>query len=141
MPNLHPTLVHFPIALLTVSLLADFLGKLWNNQSLKRTGWLTMLFGFLGLVVTIVTGLVARETVMIPNVAESVIESHEQLAFVVAAIFASLMFWRIRSKTDLPLRYSWGYLGLSLFGVVLMWIGAWYGGEMVYRFGVGVTGH
>jgi uncharacterized membrane protein len=98
-----------------------------------------MLFGFVGLAATIVSGLLARDSVSIPTTVEPLIESHEQVAFLVAALYAVLLFWRIGAKTHLPERFLWGYIALTLLGVVLMWIGAWYGGEMVYHFGLGVT--
>ena len=139
MPNLHPAFVHFPIALLTISLVADFAGKVLGNESLVKTGWWTLLLGFLGLALAIMTGLLARGNVQIPLDAVRFLDSHEQIAFIVTSFFGFLLFWRINAKRDLPRHYSWGYIALSLVGVVLMWIGAWHGGEMVYRFGVGVA--
>ena len=140
MPNLHPLLVHFPIALLTFGFVFDMFGLVSKRNELSRVGWWIQVAGTLGLLTAVVTGLLARETVVIPVAAYDTFENHEQIAFIVTAVFAALLLWRIASRTHLPQRYKILFLVLFLFGLVLMWLGAWFGGEMVYRFGVGVRG-
>jgi uncharacterized membrane protein len=49
-----------------------------------------------------------------------------------------LLFWRIASRSRIPERYAALYLILLACSVAVLWVGAWYGGEMVYRFGVGL---
>ncbi|MBI4535590.1 MAG: DUF2231 domain-containing protein [Ignavibacteriae bacterium] len=138
MPNIHPFLVHFPIALLTVSFLADLAATLTRNEDLHKVGWWTLLLGTLGLAASVVTGLLAESTITIPREAKEFFEVHEQIGFIVSAIFIFLFLWRIASRTHLPTRNRIWFHIFSLIGVILIWMGAWYGGEMVYRFGVGV---
>jgi uncharacterized membrane protein len=139
MPNLHPFLVHFPIALLSVSFLFDVLSMITSRDELERTAWWTLLTGTLGLAAAVITGLIAENTVTIYESAREHFETHEQVAFSAAALYAFLIFWRIANRTRLPKRKSIYYVGLSLLGIALIWVAAWYGGEMVYRFRVGVT--
>ncbi len=138
MPNIHPLLVHLPIALLTISFLFDALGLLTKKQELERTAWWTLLAGTIGLAATVVSGLLAEKTVSIADFAREHFETHEQIAFIVASIYSVLLLWRIAGGTSLPKQKEWLFVGLSLAGVILIWTGAWYGGELVYRFGVGV---
>ncbi len=140
MPNLHPFLIHFPIALLTSSFVFDLAGILTNRKSLNDAGWWTMLFGMLGLTAAVVTGLLAEKSVVVSATAQEHFESHQQIAFVVAGIYATLFLWRIANKGNLPANWRWWFLGIALLGVAGIWICAWHGGEMVYRFGVGVQG-
>lgn len=138
MPNLHPLVVHIPIALLTFSALFDLLALLARRQEFERTGWWTLLAGFIGLAATITTGLLAETTVTIADAAVEFFETHEQLAFAVAALYCLLLLWRIANRSFLPKRRPWLFVGLSLLGMLLVWATGWFGGEMVFRFGVGV---
>ena len=138
MPNLHPLLVHLPIALLTCSFLFDLAGVLGRKDNLTNAGWWMMLSGIVGLTSAIVTGLLAETIVTISQSATDHFQTHQQVAFLVAGVYATLFLWRIANRGEIPSRWKWGFLAVSFIGVVAIWIGAWYGGEMVYQFGVGV---
>jgi uncharacterized membrane protein len=137
MPNIHPILVHFPIAILCMSCAFDIVGYLLKNEDFHRVGWWSLVVGTICLVGTVISGLIAAKSVSIPDPARDHFETHQQTAFVLAAMFAVLLFWRVGSRAKLPPNAQVGYLALSLAGAILLLIGAWYGGEMVYRFGVG----
>lgn len=94
--------------------------------------------GTLGLAFTIVSGLQAEKTVLINPLAADHFQTHQQVAFLVAGVYAILFLWRIANRGEIPPKRRWAFLGIALIGVVGIWVGAWYGGEMVYRFGVGV---
>jgi len=138
MPNWHPLFVHFPLAILTLSAIFDFGGILFKRDDLNRFGWWCLLAGVTGLFVTVTTGLFAEGTVKISAAAQSTFEFHETLAFVVTAGFCSLLLWRVAGKTNLPARLKIAYFALLTIGLVLMWVVAWFGGELVYKYGVGV---
>ncbi len=138
MPNVHPLVVHFPIALLTVSFIFDLAGIFLRHQVMERAGWWTLASGVAGLLVAVVSGLQAEHSVVIPPEAKSVFETHEEVAFIVSSLYAALLLWRIATRTRVPLDRQWIYLGLSFIGMLLIWVGAWHGGELVYTYGVGV---
>lgn len=137
-PNLHPVFTHFPIALLTLGLVFDLLATLLKNMQLERVGWWSQLSGTIGLAGTVVSGLLAKSALSIPEGAKATLESHEQIAFVLAALATGLLLWRISSRMLLPSRMRAVYLILLATTVIVMWVGAWYGGELVYSFGTGV---
>lgn len=138
MPNPHPFLVHFPIALLTMGFFFDLLAALRANNELERVGWWMQLTGTAGLALTVASGVLAGSTVVISQGAKEYFEIHEELAFFVASLFSLLLLWRIAQKSRVPQRYRLIYLGLFAIGIIAMLAGAWIGGEMVYRFAVGV---
>jgi len=138
MPNIHPLFTHFPIALLSSCLIFDFIGILGKNEQLHRIGWWMQFSGTIGLMATVLSGLFAEATVSIPETARSTFEAHEQIAFVVVASATVLLLWRVSSRMLLPSRMRTLYLLAFAVTVLLMWIGAWYGGELIYTFGVGV---
>jgi uncharacterized membrane protein len=140
MPNPHPFLTHFPIALLLFGFIFDLASRRWTDKEFARYGWWNQLLGTVGLAGTIVTGLLAEARTVIPPGARPSFEAHEQLAFASAAIFALLLFWRIASRTSIPPKNAWVFLLLYGVGIIVLCAGALYGGEIVYRFGVGVSG-
>jgi uncharacterized membrane protein len=138
MPNIHPLLVHFPIALLTMSFVFDAIGLATKRLDFVRTGWWTLAGGTIGLLATVMSGLLAEQSVEIGPAAQGDFETHQQIAFFVAGLYALLFLWRVANRTQLPSKREWLFVLGSLIGVVAIWIGAWYGGELVFRFGVGV---
>lgn len=138
MPNFHPIFIHFPIALLSLSLLLEIFAVLLRREDLSRMGWLLQLCGSGGIVLAVISGLQARAAISIPEAATEHIEMHEQLGFVVATLFAGLLLWRIGTKGRIPIQGQRWFYALFAVGVSAMWVGAWYGGLLVYYFGVGV---
>jgi uncharacterized membrane protein len=140
MPNPHPFFTHFPIALLTVGFFFDLAAWRRRGGEYARYGWWNQLLGTVGLAGTVVTGLLAEGRTLIGPGARQAFEAHEQLAFVSAGVFAILLFWRIASRTNVPEKHGWVFLLLYGCGIVALCAGALYGGEIVYHFGVGVSG-
>jgi uncharacterized membrane protein len=138
MPNVHPLIIHFPLALLSVSLLFDVVGAFMRKDEITRVAWWCQISGSLGLLATVVSGLQAESTVSIPQEAGQVLQTHKELAFLSVTIFSILLFWRISTKSRITQRLRLLFWSLYVGGVLIMWIGAWYGGEMVYQFGVGI---
>ncbi len=139
MPNLHPFLVHFPIGLLTVSILFELLAKAFRHDELSRAGWWTQLAGSIGVLLAVLTGVLAKSTVNMPLHASEVVNAHQQMAFIIAVLFTLLLLWRIGARTRLPARNEILFLLIFALGVVALWVAASLGGEMVYRFGTGVV--
>ncbi len=137
MSSIHPLFVHFPVALLTMSLLLELLALRTRRHDPSRPAWWLHIAGTAGIAGSVATGLYARSTALFPMEAIPFAENHEQLAFLTAGVFTGLLLWRISSRGMLPRRRGL-YLVLFSAGVCLLWAAAWYGGEMVYRFGVGV---
>jgi uncharacterized membrane protein len=138
MPNIHPFLTHFPIALLSLSIVCEYAALFLKRDEFSTVGWWTQLAGTIGLAAAAGTGMLAGQSVEIPPAGKPYLEIHQELAFVAATAFAALLFWRIASKTKRPPRHDMLFLLIFTGGVLALWGGAWYGGEMVYRFGVGV---
>ncbi|NJN43840.1 MAG: hypothetical protein HC806_03260 [Anaerolineae bacterium] len=53
--NIHPLLVHFPIALLLSYVALDWGGRIWKGKALTEASWYTLLLGLAGTVVTLIT--------------------------------------------------------------------------------------
>jgi uncharacterized membrane protein len=138
MSNIHPFLTHFPIALLTVGVVFDTMSVLLKHDRLEFVGRWSQLLGTISLAATVASGLIAKGQLTIQLNAQEFFGTHQQIAFVATALASSLLLWRISNRLLLPSNYRRTYLLLSSATVALIWIGAWYGGELVYRFGVGI---
>lgn len=141
MQNVHPLFVHFPIALLSVGLLFDILGRLFNKESLRSSGWWCGIFGMVAILGAVASGLFAEGTVAHSDESHSIMETHKTLGLVAFGMFALLFTWRSIAKTRLPekLLPLGVYFLMAAFGVGMMFYGAHLGGRLVYEFGVGGT--
>ncbi len=136
MTSVHPFLVHFPIALLTVAAALELVASVSGKEEYSRAGWWNQLAGSIGLAAAVLSGMSAEKATRIGADAAGIFETHQQVAFAVSALFALLLLWRIGARTRIPPNQRLLYLTLFVAGVILLLTGAWYGGELVFRFGV-----
>ncbi|HLR91340.1 MAG TPA: DUF2231 domain-containing protein [Balneolaceae bacterium] len=142
-PNIHPIVVHFPIALLVVALLLDLI-RIVKREHTGLNLAVQILYGLgtLGLIVSFITGRQATETVEVAGQAFSVLASHENWAFATMIFF--IVFFGLRFAVywfQLDMRKSISFVSvlLGLIGLELVAITGDRGGELVFGHGVGVT--
>jgi len=56
--NIHRQIIHFPIALLTMSIIFDFVGLYFKKDQFFSTSWYTLMTGVYGTVVAIISGFI-----------------------------------------------------------------------------------
>lgn len=135
---IHPILVHFAIALFFLSVLFDILGKLTKKEGFHSAAWFNLLFASLSVIATVIFGLIAEGRAPHTDAGHELLETHETIGFIVLGIVLILTIWRIILKGKLPVKGLAIYLIVSVLGVGLMFVGGYYGGEMVYTHGYGV---
>lgn len=149
MANVHPLIVHFPIALFITGLVVDGLGWLLRQENLKRVGLVLILLGALATVPAVATGLAVEETVEKPLEgrpgAEAALEAHEALAILTAVVLLGAAALRLVLGTGwLERQRAWmrgllvAYLVVGVLGLGLLALTGYRGGELVYRYGAGV---
>ena len=131
--EVHPSVVHFPIALLPVAVGADLLGRVTGSARLSELGRMLMPVAAAGAAVSAATGLIAQEEVVAEGVAEEILVTHRNLNLSLVTLSAALAAWRWGRKRPGP-----GYLAVALAGIGAMSYSAYLGGKMVYEHGVGV---
>jgi uncharacterized membrane protein len=131
--EVHPSIVHFPLALLPAAVAADLLGRVTGSETLRGMGRVLMPVAAATAAVTAVTGLVAQEEVAVDGVAEELLVTHRNLNHSLVTLSTALAAWRLRTE-----RPGAGYLALALAGLGAMSYSAYLGGKMVYEHGVGV---
>jgi len=138
MPNIHPLIVHFPIALIIVIMIMDFLGVLSRRQSFISTANILTIFAAVGAAVAVVSGLIAEESVWRPGEANDLIELHETVGLAVLGMTLISLIFRLTVKKNKSGWPGWMAVILSLIASALVGYGGYIGGEMVYKYGTGV---
>ncbi len=139
-PNFHPIFVHFTVALLSLSVVL-FVVTPFVNPPLKEQ-WQTVArwalwFGAGITIITGIAGLHAYNTVAHDTPSHLAMTDHRNWAIVAIVLFLALAAWSIiwvRKGRALGLVFV---VCMVIAGVVLAST-AWRGGEVVYRYGLGV---
>lgn len=135
MKPIHPVLVHFPIALLVVSVGADAIGMLAAIPSLSHTGWWTMLAAAGGAVVTAAAGVFDMRRATLSEDVHHRVHRHMKVGIVLVIAILGLAFWRWRMQVaGGPV--SMYYIDAGLLAVALAGVQGYLGGELVYTDGV-----
>lgn len=135
--EVHPALVHFPIAFLLGGVAVDLYARRKPRESLARAATGLYVAGTLSGLVAAVAGIVAFFTVPhAGGLAHDLMYWHPGVSLASLALFAGLAFrrWRSRIAPAGP-----GTLILSLLASALLAAGGFLGGYMVYHLEVGVT--
>jgi len=143
-PNIHPLLVHFPIALLTTAALVDLAGlALRGNRSLRNAATLLCVLGTVTALAAYATGRAASQTVRLPGMAHAVVGAHWDWAFRTVCFFGVLSVLRLVFAwpgRPGPARARVAVLALAgLVGVGLLYETGDRGARLVYEHGVGTS--
>ncbi len=134
----HPRVVHFPIALCIVGALFIAVGALRKQERWSGYGQLSLLLGWLGIMVAVVTGLIDQASApQAPDVA-AVINQHITAGIALLVAVGLALYWPLVNKKLWTTSARWGYFGLLAVVVILVLIEGWLGGKLVYHLRVGV---
>jgi uncharacterized membrane protein len=135
--NLHPLLIHFPIAFLIGSLLLYVLSWIARRESWAWTGLWLLTLGTVAAAAAVWTGLAASESVMVaPSVREHILVYHRAVMLVVFGLSIALSLWALIAR-PMPRRGRSGFLVLLFVMGALIAIGADFGGWIVYGYNAG----
>ena len=135
--NIHPLVVHFPIAFLMGAAL--FYGIAWvlRNSTLATTAFFILMIGVISAAAAVGTGLYAEDGVMVSvSVREHLLEHHEYFMLATLGLSVALAIWALISR-PFPKRGRSIFLLLFLALLVIMTLGADYGARMVYDYNAG----
>ncbi len=135
--NIHPLVIHFPIAFLVGAAL--FYGVAWvsRNHTLATTAFLILMLGVIAAAAAVGTGLYAEDGVMVSvSVREKLLEHHEYLMLATLGLSVALAIWAFISR-PFPKKGRPIFLLLFLALLVIMTLGADYGARMVYDYNAG----
>lgn len=134
--HLHPMIVHFPIALITVGFIAEVVSLFFKSEKcLSKTGFYLMLIGALAAIAAWSTGQLFTNEPSQGAIVE-VFEKHETGALITTILIVLCSIFRIylsvRKKEESSLRWiAFGLYFLAFAGVTFT---GFMGGTMVYNF-------
>jgi uncharacterized membrane protein len=136
---IHPMIIPFPIGLWVFSLVADLI-YLWRGNPVWRdwVAFYSLLGGIIGAALAAVFGIIDWLSITNPTV-KKVADWHARLNVIALLVFVASFYLRTTSGAHW---ISGSYplpLALSIFGVILITISGYLGGELVFRYGVTVT--
>lgn len=138
MENIHPLLVHFPIAFLSVFFVLDVAGTLANKPQWRNVaGWL-LYFGAFAAIFTVLAGFIAANTVPHGDNVHAIMERHEHFGLSVLSLSLALAAWRVKTGALENGGANNFFLILAALMCAIMVLGADLGGLMVYKYGVAV---
>jgi uncharacterized membrane protein len=134
---LHPSTVHFPVAfyLLGVGLT---LAYLWRGQAeLGRFATWSFILSWLATLLASLVGLIDQGQLPPTDPRRVYINNHITAGVALIIINGLLLYLHLRWP-DVLTRHRWPYLGLMALGLVTVLAAAWLGGELVYRWHIGI---
>lgn len=131
--QVHPSLVHLPIALLPLAVGADLLGSVTGKESIYTFGRRAIAAAALGAAASAVTGLVAGEEVNVKGPSRDKLMTHRNLNAVATILTSGMAVWRARHEKP-----NAAYFGAGIIGIAVLTYTAYLGGQLVYEAGVGV---
>lgn len=138
MPNIHPLVVHFPIAFLSAFFILDLVASSTNNENWRKTASTLLYFGVISVFAAVAAGFQAAETLPHDAATHEIMEKHEHYGLTVAFLTIILTIWRLFAKTNIRGFGNFIHLLLAALIVLIMSLGADLGGLMVYGHGAGV---
>lgn len=140
-PNTHPIFVHYTVALISVSAFCYFLGYIFCKQGVGKelsvVGRWCLWFGAFSAIATVSAGFIAYYSVAHDTASHIAMTIHRNwaIATLIAILFATILSIIIHFKTKSVGRV---FLLMIIFTALLVTITAWFGAEVVYRYGIGV---
>lgn len=139
-PNWHPIFVHFTVALFSLAVvlfvITPFVKSPLKEQWQIVARW-ALWFGAAITIVTGLTGLYAYNTVAHDTPSHAAMTEHRNWAIATISLFLTLTIWSIVRTRKQKALGTLFIAGMVIAGGLLAST-AWHGGEVVYRYGLGV---
>ena len=134
--EIHPSLVHYPLAFLPLAVGADLVGRATGSRPLREMGRIGMALAAGSAALAAVAGLAAQEEVNVEEGghAYDMLVTHRNLNIGVLAATSAMAAWRWSRDEAGP-----GYLAAGLAALGTVGFSAYLGGKMVYEHGLGVA--
>jgi uncharacterized membrane protein len=141
LPGWHPMVVHFPIALTLSAGVALLAARLVRRDSLAETlatvGTWNLCAGAVAALCALATGLAGVLDLTVGDAARAAIGSHVKWAIFTSMALLLVSVWRGAGSAPRS-RPSWLFVIVLSAVCVALSITGFFGGENVYRYGVGV---
>ena len=131
--HLHPLIVHFPIALFITAFGLEILSLILKKESLHQASWYNYILAIFATISAILAAWWDKEIVKHP-----VFYTHRNLAYITlgVALLSGVILPLVRQKSKRAFRII--FFIFLILTTSLVSITGYYGGKLVYEYGVGV---
>jgi uncharacterized membrane protein len=143
--QLHPRLVHFPIAFFILYFFFEASGIILKKNFLSKSAHLILAIGVVCAIFAVLTGNQAATSVnssLKNSEAIKIIDKHEFYATITLWYFFALLILRtylvIKKRFNGNLKYL--FILLGIIGCYFIYITGIHGGELVFKYGIGTEG-
>ena len=139
MDNIHPLLVHFPIALFTVFFFADTVGGLLSRPAWRIFATPLLYIGTFTALLTVAAGMQAAYSAPHNDATHAIMLRHQAFGITVTVLALLLSLRRYFAADSFFYSKTYGHFALTGLLIVCLTLGADLGGLMVYQHGVAVA--
>lgn len=143
---IHPILVLIPVGAWVASLVFDIIFLATGNVFWFGAALWNIIIGIVGALVAAIVGMTDLFTLPMSNEPKRVGITHMTLNLIIVALYVVNAVIRFSVPVVGPLgpivpesTALWAFI-LNLVSIVLLIISGWYGGELIYRYGIAVPG-
>lgn len=148
--ELHPRIVHFPVALFIIYFFLETFGIIFRKDYMLKAAYLILIAGVFTALLAVLTGNQAHiaTKLIINNKSDlnDLIELHENYATITVWYFSAVLifrtylmvkkkFWESITAVNGKLKYLFVVLGLI--GCYLIYVTGIHGGDLVFKHGIG----
>jgi uncharacterized membrane protein len=141
--ELHPKIIHFPIAFFILYSLFESSGIILKKEFLLKSALIILILAIIFSVLAVLTGNQAYEILKERQtdtaLYKDIISQHELFATITLWYFIGVMFLRIYFvvKKKFVGKNQYLFIVLGLIGSLLIIITGSYGGDLVFKYGIG----
>lgn len=138
MIELHPAIVHFPIALLTVAAFFGLLSLFTKKELFREIAFWNLLLGVIGSIAAVLTGFIGEQNLAHNDEIHQVLTKHKFTGLGILILSFALLTWIwVRKNKFGKVEYITWVLFLVL-GTAAVFYQGFLGGKMVFEQGAGV---
>ena len=139
--EIHPKVVHFPIALLTTYSLLEIFGIIFKNEFVSKSALLILCIGVVSALFSVFTGNQAASAFTFWNDESRILlNKHESFATYLllssVILFAFRIFITVKKRFRTQIKYV--FIVLALLILYLVYETGIHGGDLVKKYGIGL---
>lgn len=138
MTKLHPAIVHFPIALISIAAVFAVISLFNKKNVFKELAFWNLLIGGLGAMAAVITGLMELKTLVHDDAIHSILEKHEFIGFAILILSLVLLTWSWARKNKFAKKEYTAWVFFLVLGLAMVTYQGYLGGRMVFEKGAGV---
>lgn len=138
MIKLHPAIVHFPVALISVAAIFALLSLFRNKDLFKKIAFWNLLIGTIGALAAVLSGLMELKQLVHDDTIHTILEKHEFTGFAILILSITLLTWSWIRKNKFGQKEYTAWVLFLVLGLVMVTYQGYLGGRMVFEKGAGV---